>query len=501
MSTNEKTAPGGSTSAERAVGGGHTVSGDHDVIVIGGGVTGLTAAHQITRKAPGRSVVVLEASDRVGGIVGSYRKEGFTVDTGPHGFVVYGPGGVGDLAQELGLGDELMLATDEAQKLLLLRNDQEILTLPTTPMEFLRSPLLSRRGKLRVALEPFIAKDLREEPVYEFTARRFGWELARTLAVPAVLGVTGGDSRRLSIDAKFPYVRYLEDRYGSILLGALRVQLRGTQTGRFFVPRLPKFGEFGMRLHTFRGHGMQRLVDALEKSLADRIRLGRKVVRLDRAPASGGGARRWTVVLQDGTTLTAGHVVLALPAYRSAELLAPHLPDAASALEAIPHPDVRVVALAYRRADVHREPAGIGFLTIPTERTRILASIHTSTIFPEQAPDDMVLIRTLAGGMQDPAFSSLSSEEAVRNVHHDLVHIFGIRGEPVFSFDHLWRRAIPEYPVGHRKSMDEVLAQVADAGGLHIAGNTYHGVGVNDCVRDARRVAADVTSRLSSADG
>ncbi|GAA4236697.1 protoporphyrinogen oxidase [Actinomadura meridiana] len=485
-------------------------NGSHDVVVIGGGITGLTAAYQIAKQSPGRSVTVLEGSERVGGIVGSYQQEGFTVDTGPHGFVVYGPGGVGDLAEELDLTNELMLATDEAQKLLLLRDDRELLTLPTTPREFLRSPLLSLRGKLRVAAEPFIARDMREEPVYEFTARRFGWELARTLAVPAVLGVTGGDARRLSIDAKFPYVRYLEEKYGSILLGALRVQLRGTQTGRFYVPRLPKFGEFGMRLHTFRGHGMQRLIDALEKALAGQIRLSTRAARLERAVPGGAGGRplteergrsedvrRWRVVLEDGGTLEADHVVLALPSYTAAEFLEPHVPDAASVLAAVPHPDVRVVALAYRRADVRNEPTGIGFLTIPTDRTRILASIHTSTIFPEQAPDDMVLIRTLAGGMQDPAFSALSKDEAVRMVHQDLVHIFGVHGEPVFAFDHLWRRAIPEYPVGHVRRVADVLRDVAASGGLHVAGNTYHGVGINDCVRDARRVAADVTADLT----
>ncbi|RKS77038.1 oxygen-dependent protoporphyrinogen oxidase [Actinomadura pelletieri DSM 43383] len=470
-------------------------NGSHDVVVIGGGITGLTAAYQITKQAPGRSVVVLESAERVGGIVGSRHQQGFTVDTGPHGFVVYGPGGVGDLADELDLGNELLLATDEAQKLLLLRNDAELLTLPTTPREFLRSPLLSARGKLRVALEPLVRRDLREEPVYEFTARRFGWELARTLAVPAVLGVTGGDARRLSIDAKFAYVRYLEERYGSILLGALRVQLRGTQTGRFYIPRLPKFGEFGMRLHTFRGHGMQRLIDALEKALAGQIRLGTRAERLERGTAADG--RRWKIALEDGTALEADHVILALPSYTTAGFLEPHLPDAASALASVPHPDVRVVALAYRRADVRREPEGIGFLTIPTDRTRILATIHTSTIFPEQAPEDMVLIRTLAGGVQDPAFSSLSSDEAVRMVHQDLVHIFGVHGEPVFAFDHLWRRAIPEYPLGHRDRIADVLRDVAGSGGLHVAGNTYHGVGINDCVRDARRVAADVAGELT----
>jgi protoporphyrinogen/coproporphyrinogen III oxidase len=157
---------------------------------------------------------------------------------------------------------------------------------------------------------------------------------------------------------------------------------------------------------------------------------------------------------------------------------------------------VRVVGLGYRRAHLAVQPDGIGFLTIPTERTRILGTIHTSTIFPEQAPEDTVLIRTLAGGVQDPAFSSLSTAEAVAAIHADLARVFGIRGRPVFSFDHLWRQAIPEYQIGHRSRVATALAAVAELGGVHLAGNTFHGVGVNDCVRDARRAAQEILSAI-----
>ncbi|OLF15515.1 protoporphyrinogen oxidase [Actinophytocola xanthii] len=462
------------------------MSNELDVLVVGGGVTGLTVAQQVGAAAPRTSVAVLEAGERVGGIVGSYRREGYTVDTGPHGFVVYGPGGVSDLASELGLDDELMAAEPAAQRLFLLREDHLLEPMPVSVTDFLTSSLLSARGKLRAAAEVLVPRRLAEEPFFHFTARRFGTEVAEALAVPAVLGVTGGDSRNLSVDAKFPFIRQLERDHRSILLGALKVTWKQQRAAGKRFPTLPRFEEFGMRLFSFRGHGMQRLVDALEKSLTDRVRLGARVVALDR------DEDRWRATLSTGESVRAAQVVLALPAHAAAALLGPHLPRLAATLTEIPHPDVRVVGIGYRRADLRRQPDGIGFLTIPTEHTHILGTIHTSTIFPDQAPPDTVLIRTLAGGVQDRAFAELSPADAVETIHQDLRRVFGISGRPVFSFDHLWRRAIPEYQVGHRARMDAGLAEVARLGGLHLAGNTYHGVGVNDCVRDARRVAADV---------
>lgn len=462
------------------------MSNDFEVLVVGGGITGLTIAQQVTAQSPRASVALVEAGERTGGIVGSYRRDGYTVDTGPHGFVVYGPGGVADLAKELGLGDELMAAEPAAQRLLLLRDDHKLEPMPTSVRSFLRSSLLSPRGKLRAAAEILMPRRVAEEPFFHFTARRFGVEVAQALAVPAVLGVTGGDARNLSVDAKFPFIRQLEREYRSILLGALRTTWRQQKAAGKKFPTLPKFEEFGMRLFSFQGQGMQRLVDALEKSVAEKIRFGSKVTALAR------DGDRWQATLSTGDTITATQVVLALPAYAAATLLGQHLPRFAATLTEIPHPDVRVVGIGYRQADLTRQPDGIGFLTIPTEHTHILGTIHTSTIFPDQAPPGTVLIRTLAGGVQDRGFAELSPADAVETIHQDLRRVFGVRGRPVFSFDHLWRRAIPEYQVGHRTRIDAGLAEVAKLGGLHLAGNTYHGVGINDCVRDARRVVADV---------
>jgi len=254
------------------------------------------------------------------------------------------------------------------------------------------------------------------------------------------------------------------------------------------MPRLPRFEEFGMRLYSFRGQGMQRLVDALEKGVAQNLVLGSSVDRIER------DGRSWRALLSDGQVFVARHVVLALPAYHAAHLLQPHLPRFAATLTEIPHPDVRVVGIGYRRTDLSIQPDGIGFLAIPTEHTHILGTIHTSTIFPEQAPSGMVLIRTLAGGVQDRGFAELAAQEAVDTIHTDLQRIFGIRGQPVFSFDHLWRRSIPEYQVGHRSRIDAGWTAIARLGGMHVAGNTYYGVGINDCVRTARRVADEIIS-------
>ncbi|SHH04046.1 protoporphyrinogen oxidase [Streptoalloteichus hindustanus] len=453
-----------------------------ETVVVGGGISGLTVAHELVRRDPTRSVLVLEKEPRIGGIVGSRDVSGYRVDTGPHGFV-HGETGVRTLVDHLGLGEELLPATEEAEEILVLREGR-LAPVPTTVRGFLTNPLLSPMAKLRVLGDLVVPPRSTEETVFDFCVRRFGVSVARAFAVPAVRGVTGGDARSLSIDAKFPSVRALEKRYRSVLVGATWEYWKYRRAALRRGGNLPSVREFGMRLHTFRGHGMQRIIDALGADLGERVRLGRTAERLDRVDG-----RTWRIALADGQAVDARQVVLALPTAATADLIEPHLPEAATTLAGVHHPDVRVIALGYRRRDLPADPRGIGFLASPGDGASILGTIHTSTIFPEQAPADRVLIRTLAGGSSSPGFAALSTAEAAAVIHRELARVFRIGGEPVFTFDHVWRRAIPEYHVGYREQADRVLADVAATPGLHVAGNAYRGVGVNDCVRLALAVA------------
>ncbi|MEU7216865.1 protoporphyrinogen oxidase [Nocardia iowensis] len=461
-----------------------------DVVVIGGGITGLTAAYEIIRNRPDASVTVLEATDRVGGIVGAVTTGRYVVDIGPHGFIDNGSD-TRLLIDRLGISGDLIPATKEAAKISLLK-DNRIYQIPGTLGQLLRTPLLSAHGKARLLSEVFVPPRHEEDSVIDFVTRRFGREVAEKFAVPAVRGVVGGDADNFSIEGEFPLIKELERKYGSVLIGAVRNQQQRHRLDPVS-PRIPSFREFGNRLKTFRGSGMQHLVDTLAAVLGERIRLGTAVRALEHT-AEG----RWRVLTDDGPAYEADHALIALPSDAAVQLVRPHHAPVADALSVLPHPDIRVVALAYRKTDVARPPRGIGFIATPGLPSDLLGAIHASTIFPEQAPADQIMIRVLAGGLPDAPILTHRKERAVELIHHDLQNAFGLKGTPVFCHEHLWRRPIPTYPVGHRPLFRELLDSVAQLGGLHMAGNSYFGVGVNDCVRDARRAATGIIEALRS---
>lgn len=462
-----------------------------DVVVIGGGITGLTAAYEISRSRPDASIAVLEATDRVGGIVGAVTRDRYVVDIGPHGFIDNGSD-TRLLIDRLGISGDLISATKEAAKISLLQ-DNRTHQIPGTLTQLLRTPLLSARGKARLLSEVFVPRRLEEDSVIDFVTRRFGREVAEKFAVPAVRGVVGGDADNFSIEGEFPLIKELERRYGSVLIGAVRNQQHRHRLDPVS-PRIPSFREFGVRLKTFRGSGMQHLIDTLAKVLGERIHTGTAVRGLDRT-AEG----CWRVLTDDGPVYEADHALIALPSDAAMAIVRPHHAPIADALSVLPHPDIRVVALGYRTEDVGRPPRGIGFIATPGLASDLLGAIHASTIFPEQAPPERIMIRVLAGGLPDAPILTHPEERAIELIHNDLRDAFGLTGTPVFSHEHLWRRPIPTYPVGHRPLMRDLLASVAQLGGLYLAGNSYFGVGVNDCVRDARRAATEIVAALRSA--
>ncbi|MFS8201098.1 protoporphyrinogen oxidase [Streptomyces sp. CWNU-52B] len=457
------------------------------VAVIGGGVTGLTTAFELLAGRPALDVTVFEAASSAGGKIASHRAHGYTVDLGPNGFVDNGTD-TRTLAEAVGLGDRLLPASDSARERFVLRGGR-LVPLPHGPASFLTTPLLTPVAKARVLAEPLLGRASGEESVHGFLTRRFGRGAAAALAAPLVHGVTGGDPRAISLDAAFPRIRALERQQRSLLLTLLRNQWR-VATGRAAStrPRLTSFSDGGMRV----------LVDGLVRALGEHLRTGQRVTGLERDPASGGG---WLLGTAPGGPVRADQVVVAVPAPAAARLLRPHLPGAAAALDSVRHAPVRVLSLGYRRRDLATVPHGFGHLRLAAEPTRILGAVHSSAVFPDSAPRDGVLLRAFAGGAEDPDFTSLSTADAIRAAHHLFTTLFGPAGEPEFHHDHVWGEGIPQYGIGHQARMREVLDGAAELPGLHVAGSSYHGIAVNDCVRDARRAAAAVLAAAGMAPG
>jgi len=459
------------------------------VLVVGGGLSGLASAWFTLQALPDADVTVLEREAAPGGCARSDVVDGYLVDRGPNGFLTNVPESY-ELAQAVGLGDRLTPATDAArQRSLWFRG--ALRALPTGPGAFLTSELLSPLGKARVALEPFIGRAPAgsDETVHGFATRRLGPEFADAFIAPMVLGITAGDATRTSLRSLFPRLARLEDDHGGLVRGmiARRRAARTDPSEQVGGPSGP-----GGRLTSFADGGAETLIEGLHRALGDRVRTGAEVVGLEHAEAGG-----YRVRLAEGEVLDADRVVVATPSFVAAELLQGVAPDAVDDLRAIPYAGVRVLGLGYDRVDVPRPLDGFGFLVPRGHGVRMLGCLWTSTLFPWQAPEGKVLLRVIAGGLPDPEFVDLSDDEALAIVRRDLDRSMGIVAEPEMVHHVRWQRAIPQYWQGHGERVARAMDAARRAGGLHLTGNAYYGVGLNDCVRDARRIADELRAAVA----
>ena len=464
------------------------------VVIIGGGISGATTAYDILRRRPDAEVVLLERDEALGGTArAEVSPEGYTVDWGPNGFLTNVPHSL-DLAVELGLAERLQPASDLARFRFIFK-DEQLKPLPLGPGDFLASDFVSWPGKLRMALEPFIAtpEDHRRETVHGFAARRLGEEFAQAFMHPMILGITSGDSANTNLDALFPRMRALEVEHGSLVAAMVsRVLERQRSAANGAEAEEEGGGPAGPggRLTSFGPGGVQVLLDALGERLGDRVRLASPVARVE--PGRRGG---WSVALADNDErVEADAVVLATPSYTAARLVEGRSPQLAEALDAIPYASVRVLALGFDPGAIPGRMDGFGFLVPRGQGVRILGCLWTSTIFPSQAPHDKVLLRIIAGGVFDPGFVDLSDEEALWEARRDLSRTMRITEPPEFVRQIRWRDAIPQYGPEHldRVARIDQLLQP----GLFVTGNAYKGLGLNDCVKNARLTAEAVVESL-----
>ncbi len=446
-----------------------------DALIVGGGVAGLALAALLKRRRPSWTIRILEAQARPGGTVGSIRHDGFTTDVGPIG-ALDDADGVVPLARELGLAP--VPAAPEASRRWIWANGG-LRPLPTSPPSFLASELLGPAAKLRALAEPLVPAADREESVHAFLIRRFGYGVARALAEAAVLGVSGGDPTRLSLDALFPSVRDLERRHGSVLVGALRKAREAKTRAAATAGAAPR-----PRLHGFGAEGMQAWVDALAGDAGEALRTEAPVERLERSPSG-----TTHVTTADGARLEARRTALAVPPHAAAALVGRALPEVAAGLAAMRSAPMRVVGLGYHRIDVPHPLDGFGFL-IPRDRgVRSLGVLFGSSLFPGQAPPEHVHLRVLAGGVRDPEAAELSDDAALAFVRRDLRVTLGVDAAPVSLRQVRWARAIPQAELGHAERVASWRAALQERLGVTLLGAAYGGIGLNGAVRDARRVA------------
>jgi oxygen-dependent protoporphyrinogen oxidase len=454
------------------------MSHEPDVIVVGAGITGLTAAYEIARR--GLRPLVLEASSRAGGLILTDHVDGFTIEAGPDSILTTKPAAL-ELVRELGLDAEIQSVRPPGGAFVLRGRTlyalprPSILGIPKTLRSLARYSLLSPVARARLALEPFVParRETGDESIGSFFRRRFGPDSVDLIAQPLLGGIHAGDIESLSMQSLFPRLLETERAGGSIL-------------------RMPGGATAGVSPFASLRGGMATLPSALERQLPDGI--VRYNTRIDRLEATASG---WRV-----GTVDARAVILTVPAYAAARLLASIDTEAAALCAQVPYVSTASVALAWPREAIAHPLTGTGFVVARRHSdVRITACTWVSSKWEGRAPDDMVLMRAFVGGAHDPDVVSLTDDALVTLVRSDLSRILGMTTSPSLARAYRWPNAGAQHLVGHLARVETIETRLANRGGLFVAGSGFRSVGIPDCVADARRVAAEAATFLTRRPG
>jgi oxygen-dependent protoporphyrinogen oxidase len=461
------------------------------LVVVGGGISGLAAAHRALELSRGRATLeltVLESRDRLGGTVATEHIDGFTLETGPDSFLSEKPWAL-ELCGRLGIEDRLVRTDDRFRKVFVwfrgrlhpLPQGFQLLA-PTQLRPFLTSPLFSWPGKLRMGLDLVLPRGGGDdESLGAFVRRRLGSQALERVAQPLVAGIYTADPDELSLAATMP--RFLElERRERTLIGALWRASR----------RAPQSGTSGARWSlfvTFKD-GMEELIATLAARLpAGSVRLQRRVGGIERAAAG------WRVTTTGGERLDADRVILATESHVAARLVRYTDPSLGALLEGVPYASSATVSLGYRRADVPHPLDGFGFVVPRAEGRALLACTFSSVKYPGRAPADHVLLRCFFGGALAPRALDADDETLATRAREDLRAALGIAASPVLTRVARWPLAMPQYHVGHLARVEAIEHRVRNLSGLALAGGAYRGVGIADCVRSGEAAAENAMGR------
>ena len=456
-----------------------------DVIVIGAGISGLTAAFRLQQQR--LTVEVLEAAPRPGGVIGTRKRDGFVFETGPNSTLDTTPL-INALLSDLGISTERRDASAVAATRFIVRGGQ-LLALPTSPPAFLTTRAFSLRAKLRLMREPFIAPTPAgvEESIAAFVRRRLGNEFLDYAIDPFVAGIYAGDPERISVPAAFPRLLALEQKYGGLIKGQIagaRERKRNAETAKNVA------ASFSF------ANGMQTFTDALAGRLP-RVTCGARVARLAR---NDDGTYTVEGDAGDGAfARRARAVVLAVGAGAASTLVRPLARAAADALAAIDYAPIAAAACAYRRADIAHPLAGFGFLVPKKERRSILGTLFSSSMFAGRAPEGAVLLTSFIGGRRNPELPGKPDAELAGIVHAELAALVGARSAPLWTEITRWPQAIPQYDLGHLGRLAHVEAAETALPGLRFCASYRGGVSVGDCIKSAHATVDAVAGFLAKA--
>lgn len=463
------------------------------VVIVGGGITGLSTAFYMQKEAREKGlpldITLIEASTKLGGKIQTIRRDGFVIERGPDSFLIRKKS-MDQLAEDLGIADQLVRnATGQAYVLI---NDQlhpipggAVMGIPTEIKPFLKSGLFSFSGKLRAAGDFVLPRSGMEgdQSLGKFFRRRFGEEVVENLIEPLLSGVYAGDIDHMSLQSTFPQFYEVEKKHRSLILGMKKSQSK----------QLPEKDSHSSKnkgaFHTLR-NGLQTMVEALEEQL-DGITI-LKGERVDQIERDGAAAM---LTLSDQRKLKADAVILTTSHQVAGELFEPH--GILQELGQIPTTSVATIAMAFPKEAMKRVIDGTGFLVSRTSNHSITACTLVDRKWPTTTPDGKILLRAFVGRVGEEAIVDLSDMEIERIVLNDLRNILQLEGDPEFCIITRWKEDRPQYRVGHKERIQRARQELQDAfPNVKLAGASYDGVGLPDCIDQGRAAMDEVLNEL-----
>jgi protoporphyrinogen/coproporphyrinogen III oxidase len=441
----------------------------HDVAIIGAGISGLTCGYYLKRA--GLDVIVLEAS-KPGGAVQTNRVGPYLLEAGPNSLRDSGEHLI-KLISDLGLSDQIVKSSPLAKKRYLLRNGK-LLPTPTNPLGIFKGGFLPLGQLMKLIGESIPPKGtMEDETIREFASRRLSPWIADKLIDPMITGIYAGDIAKLSMRSSFPKFWDYEKQYGSVL--------KGVNAARKAKPK--NSSKRDRSIFSFKD-GLHTLTDSMRNALGESLRTNTDVSRLERTHSG------WK--LNDAE---ARAVVIANQAYNAAHLVEQVSPQIANELRSIYYPHVSVVSLAFKRDRVQHPLDGFGFLVPSGEKRDILGCIFSSSLWEGRAPKDEALLTVMMGGTKREDMRSWSEDQLIAAALREVGSLLGISGKPVFTHITRWEKAIPQYHLGHHRTVESLAAFEHANQGLHFLGNYRGGIAIGSCVENA----TELTARLVQA--
>lgn len=467
------------------------------IVVIGGGVSGLATAYYLEQQAKSSHVhlqcTVIESADMLGGKIATERSHGFITEGGPESFVTR-KRQAWELCQELGLADRLVGTTERGKNYILHNGRPQVV--PMGPVDAIRTPLLSVKGKLRVLREPFIAPRTTpaDETLGDFLRRRVGAEMVDNVVAPAMGSVYLSNVNQMSTQVVFGQFADMEREHGGLVKGMLALmkqrkaerQLAEENGQPVNKAKLPAF-------MTLQG-GLMELIETLADKIEGDILLGNAVTAVTHTSVQ---LEPYQLSLADGQIVGADRIVLAIPTFAMADLLEKFDTAVAQNLRAVRYNPVTIVSIAFNKSDIQTPFDGFGVVVPAREKSKLLAIEAVSNKFSHRSPADQTVLRVFVGGYRHEELSRLPDDEILSLVQTELADIFDIQAAPTFHRISRWQPANPQYGVGHLEMVTKVETQLqTHLPGLHLTGSGMRGMGIPDCVRQARQTAEQIVEQI-----